>query len=378
MTPDTVDEPDLLRPSFRLEDWTRGQPSYFRRPEFSSPSLPSAKDSRATPSNESYLSVGNAAHSPLCETEGRIELAGLADRPPTSHDADLVFRSALRHGPAWFILAAAQWSSHHTEALLPMGGSILDSPRLHHAEVVPTSGRARRIQAMRKKIGILGGMSPESTIAYYQHITRTYTERFGDYGYPEIIIYSVSFQPYVDWPRQERWDLVAQGLGEAARRLEVAGADFIVMATNTMHLVFDQVQACVQVPMLSLLDAVAEAILARGMKKVGLLGTQFTMEKTFYQDALSRRGITVLVPDNKDRQYVNAVIYDELVAGQIRSESRAGFIGITRGLAERGAQGVILGCTEIPLLLTETDAAMPIFDTTAIHAEAALRYALEG
>jgi aspartate racemase len=231
---------------------------------------------------------------------------------------------------------------------------------------------------MHKKIGILGGMSPESTIAYYEHITRRYTERFGDYGYPEIIIYSVSFQPYVDWPQQERWDLVAQGLGEAARRLEVAGADFIVIATNTMHLVFEEVQACVQVPMLGLLDAVGEAILAGGMKKVGLLGTQYTMEKTFYQDALERRGITVLVPDAKDRHYVNAVIYDELVAGQIRDESRAGLLAVIRRLAERGAQGIILGCTEIPMLITEADAAMPLFDTTAIHAEAALRYAVEG
>jgi len=230
---------------------------------------------------------------------------------------------------------------------------------------------------MHKKIGILGGMSPESTIAYYEYITRTYTERFGDYGYPEIIIYSVSFQPYVDWPQQERWDLVAQGLGEAARKLEAAGADFIVMATNTMHLVFDQVQASVQVPMLSLLDAVGEAILAGGIKKVGLLGTMYTMEKTFYQDALGRRGLTVLVPDPKDRQYVNAVIYDELVAGHIRDESRAGLIAVMRKLAERGAQGVILGCTEIPMLVTETDAGMPLFDTTAIHAEAALRYAVE-
>jgi aspartate racemase len=231
---------------------------------------------------------------------------------------------------------------------------------------------------MHKKIGILGGMSPESTIAYYEHITRRYTERFGDYGYPEIIIYSVSFQPYVDWPQQERWDLVAQGLGEAARRLEVAGADFIVIATNTMHLVFEEVQACVQVPMLGLLDAVGEAILAGGMKKVGLLGTQYTMEKTFYQDALERRGITVIVPDAKDRQYVNTVIYNELVAGQIRDESRAGLLAVIRRLAERGAQGVILGCTEIPTLVTEADAAMPLFDTTAIHAEAALRYAVEG
>jgi len=231
---------------------------------------------------------------------------------------------------------------------------------------------------MHKRIGILGGMSPESTIAYYEHITRTYTERYGDYGYPEIIIYSVSFQPYVDWPQQERWDLVAKGLGEAARRLEVAGADFIVMATNTMHLVFEEVQACVQVPMLDLPDAVAEAILAGGMKKVGLLGTQYTMEKTFYQDALGRTGITVLVPDVKDRQYVNAVIYDELVAGHIRDESRAGLIAVMRRMAERGAEGVILGCTEIPMLVTETDAGMPLFDTTAIHAEAALRFALEG
>jgi aspartate racemase len=231
---------------------------------------------------------------------------------------------------------------------------------------------------MHKKIGILGGMSPESTIAYYEHITRTYTERFRDYGYPEIIIYSVSFQSYVDWPQQERWDLVAQGLGEAARRLEAAGADFIVMAANTMHLVFDQVQASIQVPMLSLLDAVAEAILARGMPRVGLLGTQYTMEKTFYQDALGRRGIAVLVPDAEDRQYVNAVIYNELVAGQIRDESRAGLIALIRRLAKRGAQGVILGCTEIPLLVAEADAGVPLFDTTAIHAEAALRFAVEG
>jgi aspartate racemase len=229
---------------------------------------------------------------------------------------------------------------------------------------------------MHRRIGILGGMSPESTVEYYQYITRAYTERFGDYGYPEIIIYSVSFQPYMDWPQQERWDLVAQGLSEAAQKLEAAGADFIVIATNTMHLVFDQVQASVSVPMLSLLDTVGEAILARGMKTVGLLGTKFTMEKTFYQDALSRRGISVLVPDADDREYVNAVIYDELVAGQIHDESRAGFVAIIKKLAERGAEGVILGCTEIPLLVSEADAGMPLFDTTVIHAEAALNYAL--
>jgi len=229
---------------------------------------------------------------------------------------------------------------------------------------------------MRKKIGILGGMSPESTVEYYQHLTRAYTRRFGDYGYPEIIIYSVSFQSYVDWPGQDRWDLVAQGLSQAAQRLQAAGADFILIATNTMHLVLDQVQASVQIPVLSLLDVVAEAILARGIKTAGLLGTRFTMEKNLYQDALARRGITVLIPDADDREYVNRVIYDELVAGQIRAESRAGYVEIIKKLAARGAQGVILGCTEIPLLVSEADAGLPLFDTTLLHAEAALNYAL--
>ncbi len=231
---------------------------------------------------------------------------------------------------------------------------------------------------MHKTIGILGGMSPESTVAYYEYITRTYTKQFGDYGYPEILIYSVSFQPYVDWPNGDRWDLVAEGLSHAARALEVAGADVILIATNTMHIVFDEVEASVNVPMLSLLDAVGNAIEGRGMETVGLLGTAFTMEKAFYQDALAERGITVLVPGAADRKRVNDVIYEELVAGEIREASRELFVGIVRGLAERGAEGVILGCTEIPLLISEGDAHMPLFDTTVIHADVALRYAIGG
>ena len=230
---------------------------------------------------------------------------------------------------------------------------------------------------MHKRIGILGGMSPESTVAYYEYITRTYTERFGDYGYPEVLIYSVSFQPYVDWPNQDRWDLVADGLGQAAQKLVSAGADMILIATNTMHLVFDEVQARVEVPMLSLLDATAEAIQGRGLSTVGLLGTRFTMEKSFYQDALARNGISTLVPDAGDRAYVNRIIYDELVAGQIRDESRAGYLAIIRKLAEQGAQGIVLGCTEIPLLVDEASAGIPLFDTTQIHAEAALNYAIQ-
>jgi aspartate racemase len=229
---------------------------------------------------------------------------------------------------------------------------------------------------MHKVIGILGGMSPESTIAYYEYLTRTYTQRYGDYGYPEILIYSVSFQPYVDWPQDGRWDLVANGLAEAAAKLESAGADFILIATNTMHLVFDEVQAQVKVPMLSLLDAVGEAILSKGLKQVGLLGTKFTMESTFYQEALEGKGITVLVPEAEDRAYVNQVIYDELVAGKILESSLSGYVEVIRRLETQGAEAIILGCTEIPLLVSEADAGIPLFDTTTIHAEAALNYAV--
>jgi aspartate racemase len=230
---------------------------------------------------------------------------------------------------------------------------------------------------MHKTIGILGGMSPESTVAYYEHITRTYTERFGDYGYPEILIYSVSFQPYVEWPREDRWDLVAEGLSEAARTLEGAGADFILIATNTMHIVFEEVDASVNVPMLSLLDAVGDAIRQRDIETVGLLGTAFTMEKPFYRRGLAEKGIAVLVPDPADRKSVNDVIYDELVAGEIRDASRDTFIRVINDLMGQGTEGVILGCTEIPLLVCEADVGVPLFDTTAIHAEAALRYAVE-
>ncbi len=229
---------------------------------------------------------------------------------------------------------------------------------------------------MHKRIGILGGMSPESTAEYYQYITRTYTGRFGDYGYPEVLIYSVNFQEYVDWPMQDRWDLVAQGLTRAAQALERAGADFILIATNTMHRVFDEVQAGVQVPMLNLLDTVADAICDQGLTTVGLLGTRYTMQGPLYPDALAKRGVQVLVPAPEEQVYVNQVIYDELVAGVIREEARQGFLQVIGRLIDQGAQGILLGCTEIPLLVKPGDVPVPLFDTTRIHAEAALNYAV--
>jgi aspartate racemase len=229
---------------------------------------------------------------------------------------------------------------------------------------------------MHKRIGILGGMSPASTVEYYTYITREYTRRYGDYAYPEILIHSVTFQPYVDWPNAGQWDKVAAGLGEAARGLQRAGADFILIATNTMHIVFDQVQAQVDVPMLSLLDAVGAAIAAQGCQTVGLLGTRFTMQSDLYPAALVQQGVEVIVPEAEDIQFVNRVIYEELVAGEIRPQSRAGFKAVIERLAARGAQGIILGCTEIPLIVNAEDTPLAFFDTTIIHARAALDYAL--
>ena len=230
---------------------------------------------------------------------------------------------------------------------------------------------------MSKKIGILGGLSPESTVEYYLYLTHTYTERFGNYAYPEIIIYSVSFQDYVDWPASGRWDLIGQGLSEAAQKLEAAGADFIIISANTMHLVIDPIRAAVHIPVLSLLDVVADAVVERGLQTIGLLGTLSTMEKGFYQEALARRGLTVLTPEPDERRYVSDVVYNELVAGKFRPEARARYVEIIQHLAEHGAQGVILGCTEIPLLISQADTDLPLFDTTRIHAEAALSYALK-
>lgn len=227
-----------------------------------------------------------------------------------------------------------------------------------------------------KTIGILGGMSPESTIAYYEYLTRTYTERFDDYAYPEIIIYSVSFQPYVDWPRAERWDLVAGGLSAAAQKLEAAGADFFLLATNTMHIVFDQIAASVSIPGLSLLESVREYAVEQRLRVLGLLGTRFTMEKSFYQDALAKDGTRVVVPEPADRELVHRVIYDELVRGIIKDSSRRQFLDVIDSLVSQGAEGIILGCTEIPLLVQSDHCDIPLLDSTQIHAEAALRYSL--
>ncbi len=228
-----------------------------------------------------------------------------------------------------------------------------------------------------KRIGILGGMSPESTVAYYEQIIRQYMAEFHDHGYPEILIHSVTFQPYITWQEKNQWDAMAEELTQAAQGLEKAGADFIVIATNTMHKVAKEIQSGINIPVLSLLDVVAEAILSQGIDCVGLLGTKYTMEDGFYTEALNQKGIDVLIPLPKDRDEVHRVIFEELIAGEVFKSSKGKYLAIIEELKSRGASGVILGCTEIPLLIQASDTDIAVFDTTILHANASLYYALK-
>ncbi|HHS13685.1 MAG TPA: amino acid racemase [bacterium] len=229
---------------------------------------------------------------------------------------------------------------------------------------------------MHKTIGILGGMTPESTTIYYQHITRTYVRRFGDYRFPPVVIYSVSFQQYEDWMTSGQWESIACGLSEGLLALHRAGADFAVLATNTMHNVLPELLKSAPIPILSIIDATAEAVQSRGMDTVGLLGTRFTMEKPFYVERLKHYGIKTLIPNNKDRETIHRIIFEELGSGIFTDESRYLYVSIVHRLRDAGARGVILGCTEIPLLIGESDCGVPLFDTAVIHADKALEYAI--
>ena len=230
---------------------------------------------------------------------------------------------------------------------------------------------------MHKKIGILGGLSPESTVIYYLRIVRRYQELFGDHSYPEIIIYSVSFQKFVDWMAKDRWNEITEELIRDIRNLAAAGADFALIATNTMHLVFDKVEEASPIPLINIVDATAESIRKEKINAVGLLGTVFTMERDFYREGLAKYGIETLVPKKEDRDYIDKVIFGELCKGLIREESRNSFKRIIEELTGRGAEGIVLGCTEIPLLIGEKDVSTRIFDTATIHADKALDLAIK-
>ena len=231
---------------------------------------------------------------------------------------------------------------------------------------------------MYKRIGILGGLTPESTVPYYLHIIHRYEEMFHNHAYPEIVIFSVSFQKFEDWMEREDWESMELELAKGLRALHGAGADFAVIATNTMHNLYEKLDRWNIVPLLSLVDATAAEVKMAGIKRVGLIGTKFAMNKPYYREGLAEFGIKTVVPDEEDQAYIGKVIFEELSYGILKEESRRGYLEIMERLKEKGAQGVILGCTEIPLLIKQEHTKIPVFDTTSIHAEAALQYALKG
>jgi len=230
---------------------------------------------------------------------------------------------------------------------------------------------------MYKRIGILGGLTPESTVPYYLHIIHRYEEMFHNHAYPEVVIFSVSFQKFDDWMEREDWESMELELAKGLRALHGAGADFAVIATNTMHNLYEKLDRWNIIPLLSLVDTTAAEVKKTGIKRVGLIGTKFAMNKPYYREGLAKFGIKAVVPDEEDQVYIGKVIFEELSYGILKEESRRGYLEIMERLKEKGAQGIILGCTEIPLLIKQEHTNIPVFDTTSIHAEAALLHALK-
>ena len=228
-----------------------------------------------------------------------------------------------------------------------------------------------------KTIGLVGGMSWESTQEYYRIVNQRVKERLGGFHSAKVILSSVDFEEVERRQHEGRWDELTALMIDAATRVEAAGADCLLICTNTMHLMAGDVQRAIGIPLLHIVDVTAKAIRQRGFGKVGLLGTRFTMEKDFYKGRLqAKHGLEVLVPDEKDREVIHTILYDELCLGAIKDASRQAFRRIIAGLDARGAQGIILGCTEIPLIVKQEDYALPLFDTTTLHAEAAVDFAL--
>ena len=227
-----------------------------------------------------------------------------------------------------------------------------------------------------KTIGLIGGMSWESTVTYYQVINQMVGKSLGGLHSAKTLLYSVDFQEIELCQANGEWDKSALILIDAAKKLQIAGADFIVICTNTMHKVADQIQAAITIPIIHIADVTAKKLIQQGIKTVALLGTKYTMEQDFYKSKLIDQGLIVLIPDQKDRNVVNQIIYDELCKGIIKPASKQAYLTIVDKLVERGAQGVILGCTEIGLLISQSDRNIPFFDTALIHAEAAAMLAI--
>jgi aspartate racemase len=228
-----------------------------------------------------------------------------------------------------------------------------------------------------KTIGLVGGMSWESTAEYYRIINQRVKEKAGGFHSGKIVMVSVDFDEVESRQHRGEWRELTAMMIDAAQRVERAGADFLLIGTNTMHLMAGEVQDSIQIPLLHIVDVTAEAVKARSFKTVGLLGTRFTMEQDFYKGRLRQKhGLEVIVPEENDREVIHAILYNELCLGEIKGESKRAFQEIIARLEARGAQGIILGCTEIPLIVNQKDYDIPLFDTTTLHAEAAVDYAL--
>lgn len=229
-----------------------------------------------------------------------------------------------------------------------------------------------------RTIGLIGGMSWESSLEYYRLINQAVKARLGGFHSAKLVMHSVDFAEIEACQSENRWADAAALLADSAMRLERAGADCVVLCTNTMHKVTESIEAAISIPFLHIADATGAQIRVAGLHTVGLLGTRYTMEQDFYAGRLTQRfGLNVLIPDADDRATVNRIIYDELVMGQIRAESKAEYQRVIDALVTRGAQGIIAGCTEIGLLIKADDCPVPLFDTTFIHVSAAVEWSLE-
>lgn len=228
-----------------------------------------------------------------------------------------------------------------------------------------------------KTIGLLGGMSWESSLEYYRIINQTVREKLGGSHSAPSVMVSLDFAEIETFQNAGKWVDAGALMAQAARQIERAGGDFLVICTNTMHLLAEEVQSKIQIPLLHIADATAQAVRARGLQTLGLLGTRFTMEKEFYRGRLAdKHGLTVVIPEQPDREIIHRVIYQELVKGEIREDSRESYLRVIDGMRERGVQGIILGCTEIGLLIKQRHLSLPIFDTAEIHARKAVETAL--
>ena len=228
-----------------------------------------------------------------------------------------------------------------------------------------------------KTIGLIGGMSWESTVTYYKIINEVIKEKLGGLHSAKCVLYSLDFQEIEECQANGNWQKSGEILGEAANNLEKAGADFIVICTNTMHKVVNQIKEKISIPILHIAEMTAEKILEKGLKNIALLGTKYTMEQDFYKSKLIEKGINVIIPDKNDIEIINEVIYDELCLGTINSNSKKKFLEIVHKLRSKGAEGIILGCTEIGLLIKNADTDVPLFDTAIIHAEQAAMYSIK-